>query len=123
MDRNSGCARRETVNFRGSSRTPSPTNGQHVQVARSKPKARPFGPEGSGGLIQRFIGELESPPVHCKELLRPEVQESLNCLLRIHVLRLHKPGRVVSTDWKHGCRQARETPTNLREASEIGRIA
>src|ERR1019366_3686530 len=98
-------------------------DGRYALGARIEATARPLGVEANRRFVERLVGELERAPVHRNEPARPEINERLHRLFRVHVLLAHEPGGVVRTDGQHRGVDDPGAPADLGEAVEVGGVA
>ena len=104
-----------------------PPWGRIQRSSAGSPAGEPGRARPDGRLIERFVGELEGPPMdahHDRPLsggaLRVQVAEGAHRFLRVHVHDAHEPARVVGAD-----RHQRDVEGTVARADlgEVGVIA
>ena len=72
-------------------------------------------------LVDRFVGELERAPMVAERLLGADELKTLHRIVRVHVLRLHEPARLVGADGQDArgaARRSARAPPKDRAVAE-----
>jgi hypothetical protein len=74
-------------------------------------------------LVERLVGELERAPVDAERRARAQVAVREHRLVRVHVLELHEPARLVGADRQQGEVEAAARGEARARVGEVGRVA